>query len=67
MITEVSHANGATVSIYPDDSYRSRRGYYGKAADEKPIEGVRNADIFYEMDTKKAYLFDEETKTWLEQ
>ena len=41
--------------------------YYGKSSDTKPVDGVNNADIFYEMDTKKVFLFDEEKKTWLEQ
>jgi hypothetical protein len=45
----------------------SRAEYYGKSTDTKPTEGVENADIFYEMDTKKAYMFDGDTKTWLPQ
>lgn len=67
MITEISHANGATVSIYPDDSFRSRREYYGLSTDTKPAEGVKNADIFYEMDTQAVYLYDEDGGQWLQQ
>lgn len=28
----------------------------------KPIYGVMNSETFYEMDTKKVYIFDEENK-----
>lgn len=66
MVTKVIKSNLGEVSIHKGGS--SPRGeFYGKAGDVKPTEGVKNADIFYEMDTKKGYLFDEETGTWLEQ
>lgn len=39
---------------------------YGRSTDEKPTN-VGNASTFYEMDTKKVFLFDEEKKTWIEQ
>lgn len=39
---------------------------YGLAKDTKPTD-VPNASLFYEMDTKKMYLFCAESKTWLEQ
>lgn len=41
--------------------------FYGKAKDVKPTKNVPNASIFYEMDTKKVFLFDEEDGVWLEQ
>lgn len=41
--------------------------YYGTSTDTKPVDGVNNADMFYEMDTKKLFLFDAENKKWLEQ
>lgn len=46
--------------------------FYGLSTDEKPIghfEGVEvvNGSYFYEMDTKKIYMFDEENQTWIEQ
>lgn len=41
--------------------------FYGKSTDEKPTDKVTNGDIFYEFDTQKVYMFDEETKTWIEQ
>ena len=39
---------------------------YGLSTDTKPLD-VNNASIFYEMDTKKIYLFDEQNGVWLEQ
>ena len=39
---------------------------YGLSTDTKPTN-VHNASIFYEMDTKKMYLFDKENTSWLEQ
>lgn len=66
MVTKVIHTNLGEVSIHQGGS-TPRGEFYGKAADVKPKEGVKNADIFYEMDTKKVYLFDEEAGEWLEQ
>lgn len=44
--------------------------WYGKAADIKPTDdypkGPYNADFFFEIDTGKMYMFDAETKRWLE-
>lgn len=51
------------------DSYNSgTHSYdmYGLSTDEKPID-VGNASTFYEMDTKKLYMFDAQNKVWLEQ
>lgn len=39
---------------------------YGLSTDEKPTD-VENASTFYEMDTKKIFLFDAENHRWLEQ
>ena len=39
---------------------------YGLSTDTKPTN-VNNASVFYEMDTKKMFLFDEENARWLEQ
>lgn len=39
---------------------------YGLSTDEKPLT-VPNASMFYEMDTKKIFMFDEQNKVWLEQ
>lgn len=39
---------------------------YGLSTDKKPLD-VCNASTFYEMDTKKVSMFDEQNKRWLEQ
>lgn len=39
---------------------------YGLSSDEKPTD-VCNASVFYEMDTKKMFMFDEKNQQWLEQ
>jgi hypothetical protein len=39
---------------------------YGLSTDTKPTD-VNNASVFYEMDTKKMFLFDEQNNVWLEQ
>lgn len=44
----------------------------GKSTDEKPIEyfeshKIKNASTFYEMDTRKVFLYDEEDNVWIEQ
>lgn len=40
--------------------------YYGLSTDTKPTNAA-NADIFYEMDTAKIYLYNEAGQTWIEQ
>jgi hypothetical protein len=44
-----------------------RSEYYGVSTDDKPTKGVINAEVFYEMDTKKVFMFDEDNQVWLEQ
>ena len=44
---------------------------YGLSTDEKPIKamgtiGIGNSSTFYEMDTQKAYIYDEENHKWWE-
>ena len=39
---------------------------YGLSTDEKPTD-VGNSSMFYEIDTKKLYMFDAQNKTWNEQ
>ena len=51
------------------DSYGSGTHNYnmvGLSTDEKPLN-VGNASTFYEMDTKKVFMFDAENKKWHEQ
>ena len=50
-----TYANGAKLSEI-----------YGLSTDTKPLD-VKNASVFYEMDTGKIFLFDEANKKWLEQ
>ena len=65
MKTKFIEAYGGNVA--PSEGYRRQNIIYGLSGDTKPKEGAHNADIFYEMDTKKVYLFDEEDGEWLEQ
>lgn len=39
--------------------------YYGKSSDTKPIYGVPNASIFYEIDTGVLFMFDEDSQIWI--
>ena len=40
----------------------------GLSTDTKPIkDSIENGSTFYEMDTKKVYMFDKEHQIWLEQ
>lgn len=39
---------------------------YGLSTDTKPTD-VGNASLFYEMDTKKLFMFDAQNGVWLEQ
>lgn len=41
--------------------------YVGLSTDTKPTTGVMNSTVFYEMDTKKKYMFDAENQIWREQ
>lgn len=65
MVTKFLDINGS--AIVPSEGYRRQATIYGLSKDTKPTENVKNADIFYEMDTKKVFLFNQESKTWLAQ
>ena len=67
MITRIVRINGDEFVTLPDGECCRRAEYYGKSSDTKPVEGVKNADIFYEMDTGNVFLFDEQNKKWLQQ
>lgn len=67
MVTEVIHAKGGQISVHADGTRSQRSEYYWLSTDVKPSEGVENADVGYEMDTKKVYLFDLTNKVWIEQ
>lgn len=60
-----------TCSKYGDRPNRMWMELYGLSTDEKPIGkmgtiGIGNSSTFYEMDTKKAYIYDEENHRWLD-
>ena len=38
----------------------------GLSTDSKPTEGILTGSVFIEIDTGKAYFFDEESTTWME-
>ncbi len=67
MITQVISIEGEPFVICPGGDLCRRAEYYGLSTDTKPVEGVNNADIFYEMDTGKVFLFDAENGVWVEQ
>lgn len=52
--------------VYDADGSRTSTELYGLSTDAKP-EHAENADIFYEMDTKKVFMYDEDGAQWLEQ
>lgn len=58
-----------TLNKYADKPEKAYIELYGLSSDTKPIEKfkntlIKNASIFYEMDTKKAYIYDEENHQW---
>lgn len=67
MITLVMEIEGESYVVLPGGDLCKRAEYYGKSTDTKPVNGVNNSDIFYEMDTKKVFLFDKDASVWLEQ
>ena len=42
-------------SIYNKDTTRT---FYGKSSDTKPTTGLNKGDVFFEIDTKTAYMWD---------
>lgn len=67
MITRLMEIEGESYIVLPGGDLCKRAEYYGKSTDTKPVYGVNNSDIFYEMDTKKVFLFDKDASVWLEQ
>lgn len=45
------------------DEYRMCKEIRGLSTDTKPLD-CGNGSIFFEMDTKKVYMFDAENSTW---
>lgn len=67
MITRFINIDGDEHGVHADGSICKRETIFGLSTDVKPTSGIRNADIFYEMDTQKVSLFDEANSAWLEQ
>lgn len=40
--------------------------FRGLSTDTKPTENVGNGSVFFEMNTSKKYMFNEENSTWIE-
>lgn len=55
----ITNCGNFAVDCVPSD-------FIGLSTDTKPTD-VNNASTFYEMDTKKLYLFDAQNQQWLEQ
>lgn len=55
----ITNCGNYCVECVPDD-------FIGLSTDDKPMN-VANSSIFYEMDTKKMFMFDAQNKVWLEQ
>ena len=41
--------------------------YCGLSTDDKTIIVANNGDRFYEIDTSKQYIYDGDSKSWIEQ
>ncbi len=65
MVTKIIKVKGGEFEVGADGLLRPVETHYGLSADTKPIEGVRNAEQFLEMDKGKMFLFDGEGKQWL--
>lgn len=64
MITPIIKVKGGEYAVEADGRLRAVKTYYGKSSDTKPVEGVSDADRFYEKDTKNAFVFDASDKQW---
>lgn len=66
MVTPVINIDGDDYLVRPDKTRIRQETYWGKSTDVKPIDDkVHNADLFFEFDTGKVYVYDEEDKIWL--
>lgn len=67
MMTPVYKVGGDSYVEVAPGELAHQREFYGLSTDTKPTGGVRNAEIYYEMDTGKVFLFDDTNSQWLEQ
>ena len=66
MVTEVIHGKDGQTCVHGTGKVSTRSEYCWLSTDTKPTHGVENADIGFEMDTGKTFIFDEENGTWIE-
>ena len=66
MITKFSEIVGNQVAYDSSGNLRKNEQYFGLSTDTKPSL-AKNASVFYEMNTKKVFMFDEQNKEWIEQ
>lgn len=70
-VSKTVQVDGTRYLVHDDGKTELIPEYYGKSTDQKPVDGVKNASVFYEMDTKKVFMFDADADTgsdpWLEQ
>ena len=54
--------------VYTNDgSYKKIATIYGTSGESKPTTGLAFGSLFVEVDTGKAFLFNETTSAWVEQ
>lgn len=61
MVTSVN-----TLQVDEDDVTYIYGEWNGLSSDTKPMANVYNGSTFFEMDTKKGFMFDGENKIWRE-
>ena len=71
ILKESEDLNMITLNKYSDRPNRSYMELYGLSTDEKPIKKfentfIGNASTFYCMDSKEAFIYDEENHKWHE-
>ena len=57
------------VRITNETTYPANKRYieaFGLSTDSKPTTGIITGSVFVEVDTGKAYLFNEASSTWVE-
>jgi hypothetical protein len=54
-----------SVTIGPDG--KKAATFYGTSSEAKPTQNIAMVSVFIEVDTGKAYLYNESSSTWIEQ
>ena len=54
-----------SVTVGPDG--KKAATFYGTSSETKPVQNIAMGSVFIEVDTGKAYLFNETTSAWVEQ